>query len=424
MPIDTSTPVLVGNLGNSTRSLLTDSDDSLVWLKDELRYTDYVRNLGKVDMFINADNQTLEFNTVLKNASSPKLIALIQKGISLFFSGKFVMLNTGPDIIGETVSILGNTTTIVGLNYTKEFPVGYIPADGRTLSISEHYEGGTFDFTTSTGHVHDIPTSTNNYYYLGFFTDYLGSSLYFDVTGIDDDIQIIADLLQRKKHFLKTLVIGGTFTDAEHTPYKIPVSAYKLERYVNKSENVYSILNSVLIKYIDVSESLIPNTQLQENIDWAIDRNVFNTVLKVTAEQLAAVNFVHLLDTLNWSISYTGLLLGYDVGTVLRLPNNNDPNWINVGGTISVYNAPILWYAIRTTYGQEYINNGNYNSARFTIPPAFDRDKYIYIGTADENETTVLSFTESTLPIGLSGNKYACYTAKLSWRPYNIRVRR
>lgn len=366
------------------------SANTLTDLTDVFDYQDYEELLSKAEFFINY--KVREINTVLNYINNEQVIEIIQKGLFYFSPYKYLLINFESDEIGSTSDFKGNKTYLVGINSVEEVYVGYTTADGKTLLKSDYAELSYIVDTNNTTNDFDLPTETDAKFYLGFFTFYTKKEIVLtDATIFPNYI----DYLTKQKHNLLSLIVE---TDADNSySINLPLTNYKIKKYINKSQDViFNLLPSLYVEYIDISANGLTGTPLDTFMDWFIDRNVFNTVLIVNGTQVITFDYETLMRKLNWDISFIGTLAGtYTVGTVKYLPKNTTPYWLMcLGQTLNVADFPLLWYHVRNTYGSENINNGDYNLATFKLFVGADNNEYIYYGnTADYDAVTELDFT-------------------------------
>lgn len=349
-------------------------------LKDEYNYLDYTETIEVIDYFVNIDLTDKENNTVLKNLSNLALLKMVRLGIQYFLKDKYVMLNLQYDNISDDLTTSNNLTYIVSANTTQQISIGYFKSDGRKLSKIEY-----FPYTYYVGN--DVNTnevylsSTNDRVYLGFITDYLLKSIIIDGTSTFPQL---VDFLNFQRHSLKKL----TFSDdaSDNFSYLGSLNLYQLEEFINKSADiVINNIPSVKMKYIDISESGTNALTAAVFIQWFINRNVYNTVLKVNGSQLGTLDFETLITKLNWKVSYTGTLLGaFTIGEVRILPANSETSWlVCTGYYTNVYDHALLWYVIRDDYKMEKIVGQN--DATFYVPEI--DFSYIYRGTQSDYDS-------------------------------------
>lgn len=355
-------------------------------LKDEYAYLDYDEAITVADYFVNINLTNKENNTILKNLSNLALIKMVKLGIKYFLKDKYVMLNLQYDNISDEVDSDNNLTYLVSSNNVKQINIGYFKADGRKLPKTEYLPYAFYVGNDNTSNEVYL-TSVNKRVYLGFITDYLLKELVIDDNLTFPDLVLF---LNFQRHSLKRL----RFTDDAGTNFSYTggLELYQLEEFVNKSTGI--IINnipSLKIKHIDISESSTDTTSTAVLIQWFLNRNVFNVVLKVNGNQLGSIDFETLMKDLGWQISYIGTLGGtYSVGTIKLLPNNQETSWlICTGYYTSVYEHTLLWYYVRNYYRVEDIRNQT--EAFFYIPNI--EYHYIYRGKqADYDAITELNF--------------------------------
>jgi hypothetical protein len=368
------------------------SSNTLTNLADDFDYENYDELMSKAEMFINY--KVKEINTVLKYFTNEQIIEIIQKGLFRFSPYKYILLNFEAVTAGSVSDLKATKTYLIGVNTYEEVYVGYVAADGRTLSKNDYAELSYILALDNTTNDFDLPTETDAKLYLGFFTFYTKKEI---VLNNDTIFPNYTNYLIKQKHNLSSLIVE---TDAD-TTYTINTAlpSYKLKKYINKSDNIiFNLIPSLLIEYIDISENGLTGTPLDTCMDWFIDRNVFNTVLIVNGTQVITFDYETLMSKLNWDITFIGILAGtYTVGTVKYLPKNTTPYWLMcLGQTLDVAVFPLLWYNIRDTYGSENINNGDYDVATFKLP--LGTNKYIYYGDNDDYDAvTELDFSNDAV---------------------------
>ncbi len=364
-------------------------DTVLTDLQDEFNYTDYLGTLNKVDGFINVNKNLTNFNTVLKPLSDKELIELVSIGVKYFLKGSFVLFNLQNDIIGQTYDNKSNKTYLLGVNYLQQVYFGYIKADGRVLSKINYNALNNFLPTNNTSD--DIITPNDlKKLYLGFFTDYIYEEFVLTDTS---SFPSLLDFLEFQKDSLKSLIV--TNNGGNTNSFNTVLNLYRLKTYLNYSGStvLFTLLPSVTIKSINITDNLTDNDLLIFT-NWYKDRNVFDGIIRVNGSQLFDFDYEYFMLTLNWVVEITGNIIGnFAVGEVKLLPPNLDSLWLptNNGNYQNVYTEPLLWYVIRDTYGVER-REANYTA--FFKLPNLGINYYIYKGNQTQYDAlTQLDFT-------------------------------